>query len=180
MLSLIERLADAIDGLNERVGRAVAWFALAMVLIEFVFVMMSFVFGLGSLVMQESAIYLHGSMFMLGAGYTLLHDGHVRVDVFYRGASARTRAKVDLIGTLVFLLPACGLIFVHSLPYVAQSWAIREGSMETSGIQGVFLLKSVVLVFCVLVALQGLSLAARSVLSLARSGRHDEYPENAA
>lgn len=180
MLSLIARLAHGIDRLNEGIGRLVAWFALAMVLIQFVFVVMSFVFGVGSLVMQESVIYLHGGMFMLGAGYTLLHDGHVRVDIFYRGASARARARVDLIGTLVFLLPTCVLIFIYSLPYVLQSWTIREGSMETSGIQGVFLLKSVVLVFCVLVALQGVSLAARSLLDLSGRTSGDDRSETAA
>lgn len=180
MNSSLARLSRGVDWLNERIGRVVAWFALAMVLVEFTFVLMSFVFGLGSLVMQESVVYLHGTMFMLGAGYTLLHDGHVRVDVFYRGAEARTRAKVDLAGSLLFLLPVCVLIFAYSWPYVAQSWAVREGSMETSGIQGVFLLKTVVLVFCVLLAMQGLSQAAKAWLTLKGNGAASQTSASSA
>jgi TRAP-type mannitol/chloroaromatic compound transport system permease small subunit len=169
------RLSRGIDWLNERVGRAVAWFALAMVLVEFAFVLMSFVFGLGSLIMQESVVYLHGAMFMLGAGYTLLHDGHVRVDVFYRDASPSARAKVDLAGSLLFLVPVCVLIFIYAWPYVAQSWAVGEGSMEGSGIQGVYLLKTVVLLFCALLALQGLSQATKAWLTL--KGKPPAPPE---
>jgi len=95
---------------------------------------------------------------MLVAGYTLLHNGHVRVDVFYRTMSPRAKAWVDLLGTIFLIWPLCYLIFKVSLPYVEASWAVREGSRETSGIQGVFILKSVILAFVVLLALQSLSL----------------------
>ncbi|MEX0921176.1 MAG: TRAP transporter small permease subunit [Rhodovibrionaceae bacterium] len=159
-------VAKAIDMLNEFIGKWVAWLALLMVLVQFIVVLMRYVFGMGSIAMQESIIYMHGILFMLGAGYTLLHDGHVRVDIFYREASPRHKAKVDIFGVLAFLLPVCLLIWIYSWPYVQSAWRVYEGSKETSGIQGVFLLKTIVLVFCVLVALQGIALLIRSLAVL--------------
>jgi TRAP-type mannitol/chloroaromatic compound transport system permease small subunit len=164
----LQGLARAIDWLNERVGVTVAWLALAVVLVEFTVVLMRYVFGVGSVKMQESIVYMHATVFMVAAGYTLLHDGHVRCDIFYAAASPRRRALVDLFGVAVFLLPTCILIAWAAWPYVAQAWTIREGSPEGSlGIPGVFLLKSVILVFAALVTLQGIALALHSALRLA-------------
>ncbi len=160
-------VAQRIDALNENIGKAVAWLALLMVIVQFIVVIMRYVFGIGSIFMQESIIYLHATVFMLGAGYTLLHNGHVRVDIFYREASPRRKAVVDLLGVMIFLIPVLALIWWGSWPYVANSWRVFEGSRETSGIQAVFLLKTVILVFVVLVVLQGISLAIRSLLILA-------------
>jgi len=159
-------LIRAIDGLNDRVGTAVAWFTLAMVLVQFVVVILRYIFGVGSLFLQESIVYLHGTMFMLGSAYTLLHNGHVRVDVFYRAADPRWKAKVDLFGYLALLIPVCVLILVYSWPYVANSWTSLEGSRETSGIPAVFLLKSVVLLFCALMILQGVAQALKALFVL--------------
>ena len=157
-----------IDRLNDAVGRGVAWLTLAMVLITFAVVLLRYVFAIGWVWMQESYVWLHGIVFMLGAGYTLLHHGHVRVDIFYRPAGDRTKALVDLFGSLLLLLPVVGLIFVVSLGYVADSWMRLEESREAGGLPGLFLLKTVILGFCVLLGLQGLSLAGRSLLVLRR------------
>lgn len=166
-MKALVRIAGWIDALNENVGRAVSWLALVMVVVQFIVVLQRYVFGIGSIFMQESIVYMHGALFMLVAGYTLLHNGHVRVDVFYRTMAPRAKAWVDLLGTLFLLWPVCYLIFTVSLPYVEASWAVREGSRETSGIQGVYLLKSVILVFVVLLALQGLSLIVHALRILA-------------
>lgn len=155
-----------IDGLNDRIGRTVSWLVLAMVLVQFLVVGMRYVFGIGSVFLQEAVIYMHGTLFMVAAAYTLLHNGHVRVDIFYREATPRRKAIVNLAGVFLFLLPLMALVWIVAEPYVAQSWAIREGSKETSGIQGLFLLKSMILVFATLLPLQGLALAARAVLTL--------------
>jgi TRAP-type mannitol/chloroaromatic compound transport system permease small subunit len=164
----IQGLARAIERLNETIGASVAWLALAVVLVEFTVVLMRYVFGVGSVKMQESIVYMHAIVFMVAAGYTLLHNGHVRCDIFYAAASPRRQALVDLIGVAIFLLPTCALIAWVAWPYVAQAWAVREGSPEGSlGIPGVFVLKSVILVFAGLVALQGVALALHSVLRLA-------------
>jgi len=156
----------AIDALNEHIGRFTAWFVLVMVLLQFTVVVLRYVFGFGSIFMQEGVIYLHAGLFLLGAGYTLLHGGHVRVDIFYRDASPKRRAMVDLVGSLLLLLPVCVIIAWASWSYVGLSWRSLEGSRETSGIPAVFILKSAILAFVVLVSLQGISLALRSCLTL--------------
>ncbi|MDP6173515.1 MAG: TRAP transporter small permease subunit [Rhodospirillales bacterium] len=140
-------LRHIIDALNSTVGSLVAWAALGMVLVQFTVVIGRYIFGVNFIWMQESVIYLHGLVFMLGAGYTLLHDGHVRVDIWYRDASPRFRSRVDLVGGALFLLPVCILIWGFSWPYVVNSWTVLEGSMETSGIPAVFALKSLLLGF---------------------------------
>ena len=160
------RVAAAVDWSNDWIGRATAWLSITMVVVQFAVVIMRYVFGISSLMMQESIIYMHGILFMVGAGYTLLHDGHVRVDIFYRDASVRRKAMVDMLGSLLLLLPIVYLIFIATLPYVQQSWASLEGSPETSGIPAVYLLKSVILVFCVLLGAQGVSLFLKSLITI--------------
>jgi len=171
----LRRTATAIDAVNNRIGRSVSWLALAMVLVQFVIVVQRYVFGVGSIWMQESIIYMHATMFLLAAGYTLLHNGHVRVDIFYREAPPRRKAVTDLFGVAVFLLPMCGATIWLAWPYVASSWAVLEGSTAPSGIDAIFLLKSTIIVFAVLVALQGISLAIRAASVLAGAPPPDAY-----
>jgi|FEC22Drversion2_1045045.scaffolds.fasta_scaffold00368_11 TRAP-type mannitol/chloroaromatic compound transport system permease small subunit len=159
-------LAAAIDGLNEYIGRRVAWLTLFIVLLQFLVVVGRYVFGIGYIWAQEAIIYMFGFLFMLTAAYTLKHDGHVRVDIFYREADPRTKAWINLVGSLVFLIPVCVLIFWVAYPYVMQSWAILERSQEASGIPARYLQKTAILVFAVLMALQGLSMALHSILAL--------------
>lgn len=155
-----------IDNMNERIGRAVAWLALIMVLVQMIVVVMRYVFGVSWLALQESIVYMHAAIFLAAAGYTLLHDGHVRVDIFYRPASERRQAYVDLVGAMCFLTPMACAIFYISWPYVMKSWKVLETSQEGSGIPAVFLLKTVILLYAVLVALQGISLALRSLMTI--------------
>lgn len=158
------------DRLNDAIGRGVAWLTLAMVLITFAVVILRYVFSLGWVAMQESYVWIHGIVFMLGAGYTLLHNGHVRVDIFYRPGSPRFKAWVDLFGSLFLLLPVVLFVAFVSWDYVLVSWSKLEQSREAGGLPGLFLLKTVIWGFCLLVALQGLSLAARSILVLKGQG----------
>ena len=164
---MLPSLIRAVDTMNEYLGRAVSWFALFMVLVQFAVVLMRYVFGVGWIWVQESIIYMHAGVFLAAAGYTLLHNGHVRVDIFYGGMGERGRAIVDFIGGFLFLLPMCAMIAWSSFGFVARAWSIFEGSPEgDNGIPGVFLLKSAILLFCAVVALQGLAMMARSVLTL--------------
>lgn len=165
-MHFLAALSRRIDIINERVGRTVSWIALIMVLVQVIIVLMRYVFGVGSIMLQESVVYMHAVLFMAAAGYALVHDGHVRIDIIYREAKPRTKAIIDLAGSLIFLLPLCILIFWVSWRYVAVSWAVLEGSKETSGIPGVFLLKSLILLFAGLLGLQGASLAIRSAMTL--------------
>lgn len=158
-----------IDRINATIGRSVAWAALVLVGVQFAAVVLRYVFGIGWIWVEESIVYLHASVFMAGAAYTLLQDGHVRVDIFYREADKLSRARVDLFGTILFLWPVSGLILVKGWPYVAGSWAILEGSPETSGIPAVFVLKSLILVFAATLMLQGASMAASAAIALRRA-----------
>ena len=160
-------VADFIDRLNSWIGRAAAWLCLAVVAIQFAVVVLRYVFGVGSIWLQESILYSHAALFLLAAAWTLKNDGHVRVDIFYSTASPRTRAKVDLLGALLLLIPFAGAILYFSWPYVARSWSILEGSREASGLPFVFLLKTLIPVFAAMLILQGIAQAIRasSVLS---------------
>jgi TRAP-type mannitol/chloroaromatic compound transport system permease small subunit len=162
-------LADRIDRLTGTIGRAVAWLALLIVLLQFALVVARYLFGLGSIWMTEAVIYSHAMLFMLAAAWTLRAGGHVRVDVFYADASPRTRAKVDLIGALLLLLPFALVLLWLSLPYAARSWAILERSQETSGLPVVFLLKTLIPLFAGLMALQGVAQAIRALDALERA-----------
>ena len=149
---------------NRLIGRTVAWLAALMVITQFGVVLLRYIFGVGSIFMQESIIYMHALLFMLGAGFTLLQDGHVRVDIFYSTASKRFKGWVDLFGSLVLLMPLCVVIIYVPMPYAVQSWASLEGSRETSGIQAVYLLKSSIFLFAGLLLLQGIALACAASL----------------
>lgn len=170
-MTSLQGFAQTIDWLNERIGRAVSWLVLIMILQQFAVVVMRYVFGIGSVIMQEAIIYMHATVFMAGAAYTLLHNGHVRCDIFYSDASPRRRAIIDVIGVVFFLLPMCIMILVLSWPYVTNAWAVLEGSPEGRlGIPAVFLLKTFIPVFAALLGLQAISLAIHALLRLAGLG----------
>jgi TRAP-type mannitol/chloroaromatic compound transport system permease small subunit len=159
-------LADALDALSRRIGLAVRWLALGMVLLQFGVVLLRYVFGLSYVFLNESVLYLHGALFMLGAGYTLLVDQHVRVDIFYARRGARGRAITDAFGALAFLAPAFGLMLWWTWPSVTRSWAILEGPISVGGVPASFLLKSLIPAFCVLLLVQGLAILIRDLLRL--------------
>lgn len=165
-MSGLRRTAGALDRFSHWWGRKLAWMTVLMVLIQLGVVLGRYVFGVGSVWAQESIVYLHALLFMLLAGYALAQDQHVRVDIFYRTAHPRTKAWINLLGTLVFLFPFCVMIFITSWPYVGQAWSILEGSRETQGIPGVFVLKTGILVFAGLLVVQGCSLLLRSVMAI--------------
>ena len=169
----IIRVAAFIDRVNTAIGRAASWCALAIVLIGFAVVLMRYVLGLGSIWLQESILYAHAVLFLLAAAWTLKEGGHVRVDVFYADASPRVKAWVDLLGVLLLLLPFCIAVIWFSWPYVSRSWAILERSRETSGLPLVFLIKTLIPLFALTLALQGLSQAIKSIamLTMLRIGR---------
>lgn len=165
----------AVGWTNTVIGRTFAWFGLGSVLVCFVVVVQRYLFDTTQLWMQDLYVWLNGAMFMAVAGYTLLTDGHVRVDIFYRPASPRRKAILDMIGVLVFLLPFCAVVAIWSDEYVMRSWKLLEGSANPGGMPGLFILKTFIPVFVLLVSLQGLSMLARSLLVL--GGRESLLPE---
>lgn len=166
----IDRLSPFFDRTVRTSARAVMWLLFAMAFVQFLVVVLRYVFGVNFIFMQESITYMHGAVFLLAAGYALIADGHVRVDIFYREAPEKRKALVDFLGTYFFLFPVCLLLLWTASPYVASSWAVREGSTETSGIQAVFLLKSLIPAFAVLLAMAGFNVAAKAGATL-RGGR---------
>ena len=164
-------LADRIDRLVSGIGRVAAWLILVVVLLQFALVVARYLFGLGSIWLSETVIYAHAAVFMLAAAWTLRAEGHVRVDIFYAEASARTKALIDLAGAVLLLLPFMLVLFWLSVPYAARSWAILEHSQEASGLPLVFVLKTLIPVFAALMALQGKAQVIRSAAPLARSRR---------
>ena len=155
-------MADRIDRLNTAIGRGVAWLALAIVLLEFALVLARYVFSFGSIWLSETVIYAHAALFMLAAAWTLRVGGHVRVDVFYAEASPRGKALVDLAGSVLLLLPFAGVLIWLGVPYAGRSWAILERSQEVGGLPLVFVLKTLIPLFSLLMALQGVAQAIRA------------------
>jgi TRAP-type mannitol/chloroaromatic compound transport system permease small subunit len=161
-----EYFADCVDRAIATIGRAATWCCLYVVVVEFAVVIMRYALGLGSIKLQESIVYAHAGLFMLAAAWTLQVSGHVRVDVFYAPAKPRTRALVDLIGAFVFLLPFAAVLVLLSVPYVERSWVIFERSREASGLPFVYLLKTLIPLFALLIGLQGVAQAIRAALVL--------------
>ena len=150
-------LARAVDAVNDRLGRSVAWLTVVMVLVTVLIVVLRYGFEIGFIWMQESVRFMHAAVFLLCAGYTLLWNEHVRVDVFYLRMREPGRAAVDLAGTLLFMIPVCVVIILFSGDYVMNSWAECEGSLEERGVHAVYLLKTCIWIFAATMILQGLS-----------------------
>jgi len=163
---VLEKICSNIDALNERVGQLAAWLVLVMVFITFLVVVLRYGFNFGRISLQESITYLHAFVFMLAGAYTLKHNEHVRVDIFYQDMSSRNKAKVDLFGTLFLLLPFAGFILWVSFDYVLNSWKLLEGSREAGGLPLVYILKTLIPLMAILLFLQAISLVGRAWLKL--------------
>lgn len=165
----VEKLAvivAAIDKVTLVMGKLLAWFTLLMVLLTFLIVVLRYGFNIGWIAMQESVLFFHAMVFMLGAAYTLQKDAHVRVDIFYQKFSPRTKAIVNLCGALFLLIPVCVFIIIISNSYVLSSWSILEKSSEAGGLPTVYLSKSFILVFAFFMLLQAVAEIGRSLLTI--------------
>lgn len=170
----MQRLANWLDQINRTVGSAVRWFALLMVLLQFAIVILRYVFGISFVFLSEGVLYMHAALFMLGAGYTLLTSGHVRVDIFYARLSARAKSCIDATCTVIFLLPAMTMLLIYSWPSVRNAWSVLEGPISVGGIPASFLLKSLIPAFCILLLIQGLAALARDLLLLSAKPENSE------
>jgi len=166
LLRILKTSLSAIEKFTEVTGRFISWATVTMVILVVLVVITRYFLGLGSIALQESVTYLHCLVFMMGFAFTLKHDGHVRVDIFYRRFSPRFKAIVNLVGGLLFLIPFCLLIFFISWDYVLASWVIRETSAENNGLPFIYLLKTLMLLMPVTLLLQGIAEIIRSGLIL--------------
>jgi TRAP-type mannitol/chloroaromatic compound transport system permease small subunit len=167
-------VASLICAVNLIIGKVFSWLALAIVVVCFTVVVQRYLFATSYVWMQDLYIWLNGAMFTAVAGFALLRDDHVRVDIFYRPAKLRTRAITDLIGVFVFLLPFTWIVYIYSMPFVQRAWGYHEGSANVGGMPGLYILKTFIIVFAALIAAQGIAMAIRSILVL--GGRADLVP----
>ncbi|MCV6547212.1 MAG: TRAP transporter small permease subunit [Cohaesibacter sp.] len=170
----MEKCASFLDQINHRVGMTARWFALLMVLLQFGVVLLRYVFGFSSIALNESVLYLHAALFMLGAGYTLLIDDHVRVDIFYSGLTRQGKAKIDAFGHSLLLLPSMLALLYWSWPSVRNSWAIWEGPLSVGGIPALWLMKSLIPAFCLLLIIQSLACLLRQILVFVSMKRQEQ------
>ena len=162
----MQALIDNIERFIDWSGRTVSWLTLFMVIVTFIVVVLRYVFDIGWIALQESVTYLHARVFLAGASWAMQQEAHVRVDIFYSRFSARTKAWVNLLGSLLLLLPVMVFVVWISWDYVVDSWEVLEGSREAGGLPAVFLLKSLILVMAVMLILQAVVQIARSVQAI--------------
>ena len=161
-----------INSINRYIGEIISWFTLLMVLITFLVVVLRYGFNIGFIWMQESVRFMYAAVFLLCGGYTLLKDKHVRVDVLYLNLSTKNKAIIDLLGSIFLLLPVCFVIFYYSWSYVINSWEQMEGSIEERGLHLVFLMKTFIWAFAILVSLQSISIIINSFIIIKRNKRN--------
>ncbi|SFE54373.1 TRAP-type mannitol/chloroaromatic compound transport system, small permease component [Sulfitobacter brevis] len=168
----MKRIAAVIDTVNDRIGRVICWGILLMVILQFAVVIARYVFststlfGVPAVWLQEGVVYLHGITILLGTAYAMLWNKNVRVDILYEKASPRVQDLTEFLGSLFFVLPLCVVIGWSAMPNITMAWMVKEGSLEPNGIPLRYLLKGLVLAFCVLVSAQALSTMIKAFLRL--------------
>ena len=167
---MLKRILSSIEKINAIIGKVVAWFTMIMVLMTCAIVLFRYAFNEGNIAVQELVMYFHAAVFMLGAAYTLQDDGFVRVDIFYQNYSTKTKAWLNLFGTIFLLMPMVIFIFWMCFDYVIDSWRIYEESRETGGLAYVYILKSFMLIMPVLLFLQGISEFFKQMVILQNKG----------
>jgi len=165
-MNALKSLSRWIDEINERIGRLVAWVSLGLVLVIFADVVMRYLFNNSYVFTQELEWHLFAFIFLIGAGYTLLHDGHVRVDIIYQRLGLKGRAWINLGGVLLFLIPGCVMVIMTSWKFMLNSYAILEGSPDPGGIPWRFIVKGFIPAGFFLLLLQGISLGIHSLLQI--------------
>lgn len=163
---MAKKLLSIIDTFTDVCGRYIAWLTLGMMVVMFISVVLRYLFQVGFVMLDESIVYMHSMVFMLGAAFTLKRGGHVRVDIFYNRFSDVGKAWVDFFGTLFLLLPVSIFIGIISWEYVASSWRILENSPKVDGIPAIFLLKSLIILMSSLLIIQGIAELLRNFLIL--------------
>ena len=157
---------ELINKVNITLGKFFSWSLLLMVILTFVIVILRYLFNIGFIWMQELVRYLYAAVFMLCAAYTLAKDEHVRVDIFYSKLKDRHKILINVIGALIFLIPVCVCILYYSFTYVINSWAQLEGSLEERGLHAVYLLKTLIWAFAVMLILQSIYVISQGSLKL--------------
>jgi TRAP-type mannitol/chloroaromatic compound transport system permease small subunit len=174
-MGFVLRVVAWIDTLNEWVGRGTAWVSLALVAVVFTDVVMRYAFNKSFVFTQELEWHIFAFIFLIGAGYTLLHDGHVRVDIFYQRFGFKGKAWINLLGVLFFLIPGCLMVIMTSWHFVVRAFVVGEGSPDPGGIPYRFIVKGLIPVGFSLLLLQGLSMGIHSLLQILNIEKPEEH-----
>ncbi|MCU7835038.1 MAG: TRAP transporter small permease subunit [gamma proteobacterium symbiont of Taylorina sp.] len=172
------QLARHLEKITLWSGQLIAWLTLLMVFVTFSIVILRYGFQTGWIAMQESVVYMHALVFLIGIPYTLKYDGHVRVDIFYSKMSPRGKALVNLLGTLLLLFPVTLFIAWSSWDFVIASWEMGEESGEAGGLPGVYLLKSSILLMTLLLFIQGISHCLFNISYLMKPSNFQKVSDN--
>lgn len=165
----MEKISHFFSQINERVGQATAWLTAILMLLICFNVTARYLFNNSVAWRTELEWHLFALIFLLGAGYALKHDKHVRVDLFYAKFSKKQKALVNFLGTLLFLLPWCAVIIYASYQYAHSSWMMKEGSPD-NGLPARYLIKFAITVGFSLLFLQAISLLVSSLGRLLSGG----------
>lgn len=152
-----------IDKIIKQIGQAISWLTLLLVLVIVTDVFLRYIFNSTSAASFELEWHLFATVFLLGAAYTLQNDKHVRVDVFYHRFSEKGKAWVNLIGSIILLIPLCGIAFWESLSFVSSSFAVLETSPDPGGLPARYIIKSAIPIGFFLLSLQGVSVVLKSI-----------------
>ena len=150
-------LSSLLKQINIIFGYICAFLVILMTLNVFAVVILRYVFGISFIWMQETYVWMHAFIFMLGAGYAYLNDDHVRIDIIYRNANKSYKIIINIVGNIFLLLPFLYIIWTFSLPFVYRSFQMNEISREAGGLPMIFILKSAILIFVILLFLQVIS-----------------------
>ncbi len=162
----MKKLINVLDNFTENVGKITSWFAVFMVLIISLDVIIRYLFEFTFIWIIELEIYLFGFLFLLGSGYALKHEKHVRVDVFYSRFSEKKKAIIDLFGSVLYLLPWCFIVINGSFKYAYSSFKISEGSPQPGGLPALYILKFAITLGFILLLIQGVSQILKSITIL--------------
>ena len=173
-MEIVRSVCRWIDSINEWIGRGVAFITVGLVVVMFSDVVMRYLFKKSFVLVQELEWHLFGFIFLIGAGYTLLYDGHVRVDVIYQKLKPVAKAWINLLGTIFFLIPGCLMVIITSWKFTHNSWMVFEGSPDPGGIPLRFIIKGAITVGFALLLMQGLALGLRSLTQIMDKGKTKE------
>jgi len=163
---MIDPISKTIDSVVDRIGRSVSWLTVILVVIMCTDVILRYLFDATKTWVIELEWHLFAVIFLIGASYTLLHDKHVRVDVFYERLNEKRKSWVDLLGILIFLIPWSLVILYYGWDYVANSYSFREGSPQPNGLPARYIIKSFIVIGFGLLVLQAISQVLKSIAKI--------------
>ncbi len=162
-MNFLRKFEQTIHRLSGAFGWLAGWLCVAMIGVVFIDVIARYVFASGSIAMQEMEWHLFAAVFLLGAAYTMRENANVRVDIFYGRMGPRKKAVVDILGTLLFVIPMCSLILYSSYDFVAYSYQIQEVSPDPGGLPYRFAFKALLPLGYLLVLVQSLAVVSRNL-----------------